>query len=136
MLKDDTDAKSRGYVPADTKGNGDIKWVKTNAKKVEIDLSMFSVGDKINKCCGHGVAPYGGIIVKITASRLHIQMYERKYVSHHCESWIGLNNDVEDYGYDLYTWDTGIKGKKIIVTSNGITKVDNFEVKQSFDNDR
>lgn len=79
------------------------------------DFSMFSVGDKINKYGPyHGACLEGGIIVKITDSRLHIQMYHLDVVNR-------VEGDL--YVITTYCWGDR-KAKKIIVLDHGIKKVD------------
>ena len=97
-----------------------LKPVNKNKREiVNYDFSRFSVGDKINKDGGYyGACPDGGIIVKITASRLHIQMYDRVVVNHLTDGY----SETKTYCWDIH------KAKKIIVTDKGITKVDSNRI--------
>ena len=92
---------------------------KNNREIVKHDFSMFSVGDKINKYGPYfGACREGGIIVKITASRLHIQMYDRVAI-----------NRVNDGMYETTTYFWGPhKAKKIIVSGREIIKVDSNRI--------
>ena len=94
-------------------------------KKTPTNTTEFSVGDLVNYRQGGTWwgEPEGGVIVKITDCKYHIQLYHKKVISK--SSWHTVDTTIHSWEDKLAT--------KIVRVTGGFHKVDNYLIKTTHD---
>ena len=100
------------------------KYPDIGAKRVT-NTTKFSVGDLVNyRGLVYWREPEGGVIIKITDCKYHIQLYHKKVISTDGFKW---NTETK-----VHSWEDKL-ANKIVRVARGFYKVDNYLIKTTHD---
>jgi hypothetical protein len=98
-------------------------------KKTTINTTEFRVGDMVVYRGHNWDEDEGGVIIKITDSRYHIQLYEKTKISFYVSHEPIIYNGVPK---TIFTWEDKIKNR-IVRVVGGFHKVDNYLIEKILD---